>query len=1329
MQPLFSVALDRQLTPVEIRTGLAELPRLLGERAPVLQPRLAKSVEKLEPLLDTDVAALSTGTRQERETALREVNKLCQETVEITFNALAQGEKPPIYDVRQPFRGLSPFRSEDREFFFGRKALVDKLQQKLNADPLLPVLGPSGSGKSSLVLAGLIPALRCEDGDWVYMRPGSDPVRTLERTLEKNDRRPLLVADQFEELFTLCKDEDQRRAFIEALLKRADEGQRLVLTMRADFWGECAPYTELKERMQAQQELVAPMNTAELRAAMEQQAAKVGLRFEADLSNSMLDEVAGEPGAMPLLQHALLELWKRRHGRWLRAAEYRAIGGVKQAIAETAERLYSELPLAKQKRIRDIFIRLTQLDENVVQGEGRRDTRRRLTLTELVPSGSDPEETKALVKLLADAVLVVTSWNEVTQQEEVEVAHEALIRNWGKLGRWLNEDLVNLRLRDNISEAAKDWAQRPEDESMLLHRGSRLAAAEALLNIESFPVTEKERRYVEACTALSNRQREQLAALAEAAQQRAEAERGRAEQEKRMRLQSVALYLATHVQLGLEPRERALLLARQAYLLDRGSGNGVTGPANAALRAALERPDTWVALRGHGSPVTELTFSPDSRLLASAESNGVVRLWDLTRLDVASTCGLDAPYRDVAEEFHNGVQHLCFRRDGRLLAVLDGAGEASTFEIGESSGPPALKERRKGFPKSYWYQTKMWSHVITFDPEGNLISDGEARYPNSVQELVRTYGLDILGYDTFRGGEKLYWDIVASPDRRHLFVATKYPGSFTSYLWKLDSPTPWREELLRGSGSARFSGDNRRLFVVAAGRFLGWDLSWPPTPLLVPHCRRPGTIESIAVDQNGRTIAFGYGDGEIWVWRDSPDSTSRVLLSFSEEFDCFVVHPDGRDAAVWQTSGRVSVHDLRGDRSSGVSLPQISGHSIETLSAVIRRTAYEMWESEGSSAGRDHEFWLRAERSLRIANSRQQVFGLDGRISKLIHLPDGVWAIANWDSRDSEKFPTLIKINDPIGRDQPIALEASTDGNVLVAATGLWGIRVFEVRNLATLPIVRRICGLQGPSGDGRRDHRLLWAAFGQNCDVLVAQEYTRHDRYQRVKVAGSVFVWNLRTPDKAPFKLPGLSQVCTSIALSRDSRYLALGLPEMTFNCESVSSRYPSKTSDFGDAEEEPFKSEVLVYDLKRPEGVLVSLSGQQGDVTAASFSLDGTTLAVGSSSGRIALFSLAARRLSPVFLDGHTGPMLSLIFDSGGRLISISADRTIRSWIVDSTALADAVCKRVSRNLSEREWADFVGEDIPYEWTCDQYHALSDLRQLYLPFPQRTMRAAGSA
>jgi hypothetical protein len=217
-----------------------------------------------------------------------------------------------------------------------------------------------------------------------------------------------VVVDQFEEIFTLCRDEDLRVAFFDRMLALTAE-RPVVLTMRADFWGECAPYPELRTAMEAHQRLIAPMDAMELRSAIERQAGAVGLRFEADLATTILDQVRGEPGAMPLLQHALLELWQRRHGRWLLANEYRAIGGVQGAIAKTAETVYAGLTETEQEQVLDIFVRLTRLDEEEGPNVERRDTRRRVAMEELVPVGSDVAATKELVARLASAGLVVTS--------------------------------------------------------------------------------------------------------------------------------------------------------------------------------------------------------------------------------------------------------------------------------------------------------------------------------------------------------------------------------------------------------------------------------------------------------------------------------------------------------------------------------------------------------------------------------------------------------------------------------------------------------------------------------------------------------------------------------------------------------------------------------------------------------------------------------------------------------------------------------------------------------------------------------------------------------
>jgi WD40 repeat protein len=536
---LFNMELDRPLTPSEIGHGADLLLAQAVQRAPILQTELGELSGQLRafPVVD----GLSPAARQERDAALVAANQWTEEILDLSFSALALDRPLPPYNARCPFRGLASFRPEDSAFFFGRERLVATLAQRLKEHPFLAVLGASGSGKSSLVLAGLIPAL----GETpVYLTPGSNPLARLASALSSGQGTSPVVVDQFEELFTLCKSEEERQNFIAALLNLVNapppvgvdlrvypegtpttnpegtpadprrtprsaptaDGRRVIITMRADFLGECAPYPKLKAALQAHTELVAAMNATELRRAIEQQAGAVGLRFEADLAEDILDDVQNEPGAMPLLQHALLRLWQRRHGRWLRSAEYRATGGVREAIAQTADEIYSALPAVERERIRDIFLRLTRRDEDSTPGSEQRDTRRRVTLDDLVPAGSERLTTVDMVRRLADARLIITASNPLNGQEEVEVAHEALIQHWPRLRSWLDEDRAMLRLGDGVRDAALEWVQSQRDDGLLVHCSGRLEDAQELAKTTRYPFNQLEMSYLNACQVLQDRE-------------------------------------------------------------------------------------------------------------------------------------------------------------------------------------------------------------------------------------------------------------------------------------------------------------------------------------------------------------------------------------------------------------------------------------------------------------------------------------------------------------------------------------------------------------------------------------------------------------------------------------------------------------------------------------------------------------------------------------------------------------------------------------------------------------------------------------------------------
>ena len=455
-----------------------------------------------------------------------------------------------------PYRGLEVFDVEHAPFFFGREALTEWLVVALRPTPsgqenrFLAILGASGSGKSSLARAGLVAALERGaidgSGDWpiVILKPGRDPIESLavaltglggthpspvvvqglmaalcsaESTLHltarlalrdaPRSRRVVVLVDQSEEVFTLCEDEAARKALFDNLLYAATvaDGQAIVvLTLRADFYGKCGSYPALAAAMSDHQLLVGPMTEDELCRAIERPAYLVGCELGEGLSDLLIDDVKGQAGALPLLQFTLKELWTMRDVRRLTHATYRAMGGVRGAIERRADEIYRSFNPEEQGICRRIFLHLVQL------GEGTGDTtKRRVSYRELLPQDPEPAEAVRKVLLrLADpkARLITTTGADVPEAEgSVEVAHEALIRHWSELRKWIDAEIEFLRSWDRLRATARRWKKEDRRRDLLLPEGRLLAEAEDLLLCHESELDPDDIAYARASITKNNR--------------------------------------------------------------------------------------------------------------------------------------------------------------------------------------------------------------------------------------------------------------------------------------------------------------------------------------------------------------------------------------------------------------------------------------------------------------------------------------------------------------------------------------------------------------------------------------------------------------------------------------------------------------------------------------------------------------------------------------------------------------------------------------------------------------------------------------------------------
>ena len=693
-------------------------------------------------------------------------------TIELDLEELDFAEFE-LLETKNPYKGLRAFQQADAADFFGRmdmiKRVLDRLQEPEIENNFLAVIGPSGSGKSSLVKAGVLPALRHGkipgSENWFYaeMVPGEIPLEELAaallsvsnsplpgvvdtlrehadglavgvyEALPSKDSKLLLMIDQFEELFTQVELESDRQQFLDLILKAVNAENSpviIIATLRADFYDRPLLYQGFGELIRARTELVLPLNDDELAESISGPAYRVGAVLEEGLIETIIEDVREQPGALPLLQYALTELFERREGALLTKAAYAEIGGTLGALAKRAEEVYRRFNEAGQNMSRQMFLRLVTL------GEGQEDTRRRILQTELLTLG-DREVAEDVIDRFGRYRLLTFDRDDTTRSSTVEVAHEALIRRWERLREWLTESRVDVRLERELLNAAHEWETAKRDPSYLM-QGSRLLTFEEWSDNSTLRLNELERDYLQSS----------LDARAE----REAIERARQERERQLERQKAR---NMRIAAGIFAAAAVVAAILSVFAFDqrnqadqqRAVADSERERAEDALTIAEinERKNLSLALAANARTAMSQN-NPALALPVAIEARGV---FDPPEAEVLRIMGLATFSPGPRFRFENSPKSIlgvAFNADGSIGAY---AGSEGVIYFVYTSTGEAIRSIETGSPVN----------SVAFSPDGALIAGAMSDNSVGVWRIIN-------GEELYRlaGHEMIATDVEFSPD-------------------------------------------------------------------------------------------------------------------------------------------------------------------------------------------------------------------------------------------------------------------------------------------------------------------------------------------------------------------------------------------------------------------------------------------------------------------------------------------------------------------------------------------------------------------------------------
>ncbi|MEM9463340.1 MAG: CHAT domain-containing protein [Myxococcota bacterium] len=1294
-RPLFSDVLERPLTPAQLCAAAERLDTIFEQRAPTLR----EQAKTLAEAVAVDFTMLTGDAKKQHEHQLTELEQLCDSALELSFSTLARGTEPPHYGVRCPFPGLQAFTADEREFFCGRAPLVEALLGKLALQPFLAVLGNSGSGKSSLIMAGVLPRLQdvLPSLQVVQMRPGYNPLAELDRVLPEvgEASQVALYVDQFEEVFTLCEDEEERMAFFDRLLRMATPTFRVIMSMRADFIGDCAKHERLREQVEGLK-LIPPMSPDELRNAIEEQGKAAGLRYETGLCELILEDIAKEPGAMPLLQHALLELYARRHGRWLRVQAYEELGRVQMAITQTAEGVWESLEFDDRQRLRSVMLELAEIRGEQADGAIRY-VRRRVALVDLY--FGEPHEkasVRRLVDRLANERLLVKSRDKSTN-DVVEVAHEALLRGWKRMQVWLRDSRDALRLRQELELSANAWHWNPDSRSYLEHVHERGELVRSFLRSGALRLGPRIRAYFEACEAEERRQaseKEQQIMELRRARDEALAERDRARD---------ATWMAYVRTFKDKDPTRALLGLREVKVKD------TAGWLQDALDV-LQKPVARALLIGHQMEITSACFSPDGRRIVTTSNDGTARVWNA-----------DGREEPVVLGGHQGEVHsAAFDAEGQRIVTVstdgtariwnaDGRGEALVLEghdkhiVSAEFSPDGRRIVTASRDKTarVWNTVGNDSVVVLRGHAGHVVSasfspDGQRIVTASRDKTARVWNAEGSGEAVVLAGHKGHLLSASfSPDSQRIVTASR---DKTARIWSAkDGET---EVVLRGHEeqvrSASFSADGERVVTTSHD---GTTRLWPAdgsTDPLVFACHQ-SRASSASLSPGGRRIVTTAEDGAAQVWNSDGSGEPTVLLGHEDEVVSVAFSPDGlllatasrdRVARVWSKGG-AQVPLILAGHEQGVQSATFGpkGRLVVTASRDGTARVWNTGDNEPPVVLRGHEGWVV---SASISPRGQHVVTASA---------DGTVRLWNTEGDDS-----IVVLR---GHEKMIVSAAfSPDGQRIVTALSDGTARVWNSGS-------GEVAVLNGHQGE------VASAQFSPDGQLIVT-----------ASADGTARIWGTDGGGQ-PQILSGHDGGISSVTFSPDGRFLVTTSRDQTARVwRTDGSGAPVILRGHDDAiisaAFDPEGQRVVTASRDRTarvwnangRGDPVILRGHGYLVGSAMFSPNGQRIITASYDSTARVWSPDGRG-TPLVLRGHEmGVVAACYSPDGRRVVTASSDGTARVWTLDPKVLEELLETTSSASIPVQDRIQYLGESY------EQAHSASRPRKKRRRAPPRAYR-----